>query len=68
MGGAFGAVGGDLSSININPAGSLFFNNNFASVTVSCFNAHNRSDYFGTRTKENLSTLDLKSIRSCFNF
>jgi hypothetical protein len=32
MSGAFGAVGGDLSSININPAGSLFFNNNFANV------------------------------------
>ena len=27
MGGAFGALGGDLSSININPAGSSFFLN-----------------------------------------
>ena len=33
MSGAFGALGGDLSSIAINPAGSLFFNNNFASFT-----------------------------------
>lgn len=62
MSGAFGAVGGDLSSINVNPAGSLFFNNNFASITASSFNVHNRSDYFGTRTKENHSTLDLNQI------
>ena len=66
--GAFGAVGGDLSSININPAGSLFFNNNFASVTVSSLNAHNRSDYFGTRTKENLSTLDLNQLGAVLVF
>ena len=26
--GAFGAVGGDLSALNVNPAGSLFFKNN----------------------------------------
>ena len=68
MSGAFGTVGGDLSSININPAGSLFFNNNFASVTVSSLNAHNRSDYFGTRTKENLSTLDLNQLGAVLVF
>jgi hypothetical protein len=68
MSGAFGAVGGDLSSININPAGSLFFNNNFASVTLSNYNAHNRSDYFGTRTKENLSTLDLNQLGAVLIF
>ena len=51
MSGAFGAVGGDLSSINVNPAGSLFFNNNFASITVSNFNIGNRSNYVGTKTK-----------------
>ena len=62
MSGAFGAVGGDLSSINVNPAGSLFFNNNFASISASNFNVHNSSNYFGTRTKENLSTLDLNQI------
>ena len=28
MGGAFGALGGDLSAININPAGSAVFNTN----------------------------------------
>ena len=28
MGGAFGALGGDLSSLNVNPAGSAIFVNN----------------------------------------
>ena len=68
MSGAFGAVGGDLSSINVNPAGSLFFNNNFASITISNFNTGNRSNYFGTRTKENFSTLDLNQIGAVLVF
>ena len=28
MNGAFGAVGGDISAISVNPAGSAIFNNN----------------------------------------
>ncbi|WP_333808284.1 OmpP1/FadL family transporter [Flavobacterium sp.] len=68
MSGAFGAVGGDLSSINVNPAGSLFFNNNFASITGTSFNAHNRSDYFNTRTKENFSSLDLNQLGAVLVF
>ncbi|MCL9769829.1 outer membrane protein transport protein [Flavobacterium sp. HXWNR69] len=68
MGGAFGAVGGDLSAININPAGSLFFNNNFASVSVSNFNNCNESNYFGKMNKESYSTLDLNQIGAVFVF
>lgn len=68
MSGAFGAVGGDLSSININPAGSLFFANNYASISGSLYNIHNRSDYFGTRTKEDYSTLDLNQIGAVMVF
>jgi hypothetical protein len=68
MSGAFGAVGGDLSSINVNPAGSLFFTNNYASVSGSLYNIHNRSDYFGTRNRENYSTLDLNQIGAVLVF
>lgn len=68
MSGAFGAVGGDLSAININPAGSLFFNNNFASVSVSNFNNCNESIYFGSKGNENYSTLDLNQIGAVFVF
>lgn len=59
MSGAFGAVGGDLSAININPAGSALFNNNYASFSASNYNSSNKSNYFGTQTKENNSTLDI---------
>lgn len=68
MSGAFGAVGGDLSAINVNPAGSIFFNNNFASISGSSFNVHNRSDYFGTTTSKNYSTLDLNQIGAVMIF
>ncbi len=49
MGGAFGALGGDLSSLNINPAGSAVFN--FSQFTVSGSNYHRNNDAsFGNST------------------
>ncbi|MEA9414986.1 OmpP1/FadL family transporter [Flavobacterium sp. PL02] len=52
MGGAFGALGGDLSSLNINPAGSAVFANNQFGVTLSNYNTKNNSNYFGAKTNE----------------
>ena len=43
MSGAFGALGGDLSSINVNPAGSAIFSNNQMGLTLSSFNTKNNS-------------------------
>lgn len=68
MNGAFGAVGGDLSAININPAGSIFFNNNFATITGSVYNAKNNSSYWGTSTKDCDSTLDINQAGLVFIF
>ena len=68
MSGAFGAIGGDLSAINQNPAGSLFFNNNYATVTGSINNTKNSSLYSGTRTKETDSSLDLNQAGVVFIF
>ena len=68
MSGAFGAVGGDLSSINVNPAGSVFFRNNFGSISGTSFNVRNNSNYFGTKTKENYSTLDLNQLGAVLVF
>lgn len=59
MSGAFGAVGGDFSSININPAGSAIFANNQVGFTLSNFNIKNKSDYFGTKFNENSNTFSL---------
>ena len=68
MGGAFGAVGGDLSAITVNPAGSAIFNHNMASITASSFNTYNKSNYFGGRTSDSYSILDLNQIGAVFVF
>lgn len=68
MGGAFGAVGGDLSAINQNPAGSIFFANNFATFTGSSYNSKNISRYFGTSNKENDNSFDLNQAGVVFVF
>ncbi|MDN3676795.1 outer membrane protein transport protein [Flavobacterium paronense] len=68
MSGSFGAVGGDLSSINQNPAGSIFFNNNYATFTGSSYNAKNISRYYGTTTKDNDNSLDLNQAGVAFVF
>ncbi|MFN4761533.1 OmpP1/FadL family transporter [Gillisia sp. Q332] len=54
MSGAFGALGGDLSSLNINPAGSAVFLNSFATVTLNHNQRNNDTRYFsGTTSNEN---------------
>ncbi|VXB64965.1 Transporter [Flavobacterium sp. 9AF] len=68
MSGAFGSLGGDLSAININPAGSAIFNHNMASITASSFNTYNKSNYFGGRTSDSYSILDLNQIGAVFVF
>lgn len=68
LSGAFGALGGDLSSINQNAAGSIFFNNNFATGTLSNYNRKNSASYFGNRSRDNDSTLDLNQAGAVFVF
>lgn len=47
MSGAFGALGGDISSVNINPAGLAVFNNSIFSGTLSSRNSEITSNYYG---------------------
>jgi hypothetical protein len=68
MSGAFGAVGGDLSAINVNPAGSALFNYNQATVSLSNYNVRNSSSYFGTRTVESDHDLDINQAGGVFVF
>lgn len=68
MGGAFGALGGDLSSINVNPAGSAIFSNNQLTVTLSNFNTKNNSNYFGTGTSTSDNSFDLNQTGGVFVF
>lgn len=68
MSGAFGALGGDLSSLNINPAGSAVFSNNQLTATLNSYNTKNNSNYFGTTTTEKDNSIDLNQIGGVFIF
>jgi len=68
MGGAFGAVGGDLSALSVNPAGSAVFSNNQFGVTLSNQNIKNNSDYFGTKTSEKENSFTLNQAGGVFVF
>lgn len=68
MGGAFGALGGDLSSLNINPAGSAVFSNNQIAVTLSSYGTKNNSNYFGTKNTEKDNSFDLNQAGGVFVF
>jgi hypothetical protein len=59
MSGAFGALGGDLSAININPAGSAVFSNNQISITTNNLNTNNGSTYFDTKSSDSKNSFNL---------
>ena len=46
MSGAFGALGGDMSAVSINPAGSAIFTNSHASISISNLSTKNDIGYF----------------------
>ena len=56
MSGAFGALGGNLSAIHINPAASAVFNTYQLGLSTSIQSTTNNTTYFGTSTPtENLN-------------
>ncbi|WP_422105638.1 OmpP1/FadL family transporter [Winogradskyella sp.] len=68
MGGAFGALGGDMSAVNINPAGSAIFNNSHASLSLGFFNKEDDITYFnGVNTSSN-TFVDINQIGATFVF
>jgi hypothetical protein len=68
LSGAFGALGGDLSALNVNPAGSAVFNSSFASFTLNSNRKNNETNYFGTVNTENTSNIDLSQAGGVFIF
>jgi hypothetical protein len=53
MGGAFGALGGDLSAMNINPASSSVFNDNQYGFTIAVEKKSNKSIFFNNSVNQN---------------
>lgn len=68
MSGAFGAVGGDISALSVNPAGSAIFNSNQVGISFSNQNIKNNSNYFGTQTSDKENSFILNQAGGVFVF
>ncbi len=68
LGGAFGALGGDLSAININPAGSAVFSNSFASVSLKFYDNENTTSFFNKINSRSRSNLNINQGGGVFVF
>jgi len=68
MSGAFGALGGDLSAVGINPAGSAIFLKNSATVSFAVDDTENEANYFNTGAKSAETDLSLNQAGGVFVF
>lgn len=68
MSGAFGALGGDLSAINVNPAGSAIFNHNEIGFTLNNRNTKNQTTYFGTQVNSSDNSFNFGQFGSVWTF
>lgn len=66
MGGAFGALGGDLSALNINPAGSAVFNNSLLSVSGTSYSHNNTAGYFNGFNETVTYDIDINQVGGVF--
>lgn len=68
MSGAFGALGGDMSAVSINPAGSAIFNESHTSLSLSSLNITNDVNYFNGFNSTTESKFDLNQAGAAFVF
>ncbi len=68
MSGAFGALGGEMSAISLNPAGSAIFNRSRASLSLSILNINNDISFFEGRNSSSESKFDLNQAGAAFVF
>ena len=68
LSGAFGALGGDMSAVSANPAGSAVFSQSHATFTGSNMDSKNSTNYFGTVTDTNSSNFDINQGGAAFVF
>jgi len=62
MSGAFGALGGDMSSLSINPAGAAVFNNHQFTATLSNYYKKNNATYFNRNNEVDENYLEINQI------
>lgn len=68
LSGAFGALGGDMSAVSINPAGSAIFSRSHASLSLSNQNIDNDISYFNGFSSSSQSNLDINQGGAAFVF
>ena len=68
MAGAFGALGGDISGVSINPAGSAIFSTSNGSFSASTKSNSLDVSYGGSSNKNSSVNLDLHQIGAAFVF
>ncbi|WP_196885323.1 OmpP1/FadL family transporter [Aureivirga sp. CE67] len=66
MGGAFGALGGDLSAISVNPAGAAVFMDSQFTGTLGYRSTEFKSNYYGTPTNSNDDYFNIQQIGVVF--
>ena len=62
MGGAFGALGGDMTAVEINPAGLAVFTNSQISTTLNYQNIDTQSTFYGSNVNSNEENFELSQI------
>ncbi|MEH6536313.1 MAG: outer membrane protein transport protein [Psychroserpens sp.] len=68
MSGAFGALGGDMSAVSINPASSAIFSRSHASISLSSLNSDNDVSFFNGQNSSSDSKIDLHQAGAAFVF
>lgn len=68
LSGAFGALGGDLSAMALNPAGSAIFITNDLSVSLGAIDRKNSTNYFGTNGSAIDTDITLNQVGGVFVF
>lgn len=68
MSGAFGALGGDVSALYLNPAGGAVFNNSQFSGSLGFHTTETNSDYYGTKNFNELTKTRIPQMGVVFVF
>jgi hypothetical protein len=68
MSGAFGALGGDMSAVSLNPAGAAIFNNSHTSLTLSNSDVDNKTTYFNNSNSSSNSNFEMNQAGAAFVF
>ncbi|WP_250432882.1 OmpP1/FadL family transporter [Hanstruepera flava] len=68
LSGAFGALGGDMSAVSINPAGSAVFSSSHISMSLSNKHVKNETQYFNGYSGNSFSNIDLGQSGAAFVF